>query len=329
MTASGRLASSRASTSFWALPPDRLRTGAPGPAGAPPTRQPRRHRSPAAAPAGRHGCRGRARGCRPGSSGARARSGSGPTGCRRCARAMRSRGTPCGTTSPSTTHRAGVGRLDTRRARASSSACPLPSTPATPSTSPAAHRRSRRRAAAPADVLDGEAHRGVGGHGHGFAHVAGPTSSRPTMASASVPTVCSLNGVRRPARPRRRAAPSPGRSPSTTSRSRWVMITTARPSSARRRHTASSPSASAPVSTAVGSSSRRTAASASSARRISRRCCSPTASWATGTPSRTSSPKRSTSTASRCPATRAGGTSAARSAGRARGSPTRSASARA
>ena len=45
---------------------------------------------------------------------------------------------------------------------------------------------------------------------------------------------------------------------STTSRSRWVISTTARPSSASRRVTPSKRSASASVSTAVGSSSRRT-----------------------------------------------------------------------
>ena len=64
-------ASSRASTSFWALPPDRLRTGAAGPAprtshaSSAAARPPRRGApSPAATPD-----RDRARGCRPGSSG--------------------------------------------------------------------------------------------------------------------------------------------------------------------------------------------------------------------------------------------------------------------
>ena len=99
--------------------------------------------------------------------------------------------------------------------------------------------------------------------------------------------------------PRRRAARSPGRSPRPPRRSRWVMITTARPSSARRRQTSSSAVASASVSTAVGSSSSRTlGVGVERPQDLQSLLLADGELPATGTPSRTSSPKRSTSAAS-------------------------------
>ena len=139
-----------------------------------PRRQAGRHRPLAGCGAGAaSGCRDRARGCRPGSSGARGRCGSGRTGCRRCAGGSAR----------------GASRAGRRRRRATTVPASGASTPGehAPPARPGRCRRRRRRraprrrarevdvAAAPRPTRRAtlEADRGIGGH-RGRARGGGP-----------------------------------------------------------------------------------------------------------------------------------------------------------
>ena len=187
--------------------------------------------------------RGRARRCRRGSSAARARCGSGPRGCRRCRGRSAPAASRAGTAVAVERHGPGVGRLDTGE-HGLQLGLPVAVDAGHAEHLAGAHGERRRRAGRRGDT---------------------PSTSRRTGAPSATgrPDVARWAAAERPADHRvgergdgvvgDRASASttaPSRStvtrsqPSTTSPRRWVMITTARPSSARRRHTASSPVAS-------------------------------------------------------------------------------------
>ena len=170
--------------------------------------------------------------------------------------------------------RAGACRPARRRARV----WPLPETPATPRISPArdlerdapdarrrqspATRSSRTRRTASRVVASASSW-----SARSTPNIGRPTIIRASSRSSVVPGAVPIN--------------APFRSTLTrsvivrTSASLWLMKTTASPSATRRRSVANRASTSCGTSTAVGSSRMRTRQSRASAFTISTRCCSP------------------------------------------------------
>jgi hypothetical protein len=180
-----------------------------------------------------------------------------------------------------------------------SSVCPLPCTPATPSTSPACTSRSMpstarmpRSSSTTRPEIFSTVRPGSAG-----VLVTSRLTSRPTISAASSSSL--VSGVATPTvRPRRitviRSAMA------LTSRSLCVMKTIDLPVSASPRMTVSSSSVSCGVSTAVGSSRMSSSTSRVSAFTISTRCCAPTGRFSTSASGSTGSPyRRETSMTSR------------------------------
>ena len=157
-----------------------------------------------------------------------------------------------------------------------SSLCPLASTPATPTISPAqtSSERSLTAGSPRSSKADTPLKESNGSPALRSAFSTRSSTSRPTINRASERSVAPSVGTVSIRSPRRRTVTRSAIS--STSLSLCEMKTTDVPAAVSVRSTPNRSCASWAVSTAVGSSSTSTLAPRNSARRISTRCCVPT-----------------------------------------------------